>query len=384
MTHEEAIADAMRDKLHNVAPPPLDVEALTRRGKRRVAARRAGVAVAAAVVTLGLVGGVVQLAGHVRQYGGVAVAGDPRVPAEGLRVYMDPGRPEIHIAGKTVPFKLERREIFGGNWSYTGWDLDTEAAATPYGVVYFGKGDRPLLIDADGVQTPLAPAPKKRDTKFHPSVQFDAVRPLVVWSERDGGKVFIRLYDLKAGEFVGRRVIDCESDQSCRKTRVEAIDQGLVFVRTADGNHVWNPEVRGEASWTYLGGSRIADVRDKVILMTGAPPARPAEGPIGDDWSFAKGEIEARLSFDGRWKLHRSARLEPVNDEDEPIVLKVPHAEHVFFDTDGSVLVAVLETARSTSADYAMYDCELQSRSCSALGDLNVKGGDPLFVGTDL
>ncbi len=196
----------------------------------------------------------------------------------------------------------------------------------------------------------------------------------------------IRLYDLDKREFVAETTVPCESPQACRKVRLRAIDQGLVFVRTPDGNQIWNPE---SGEWTVLGGSQIADVRNKVVMMTGELPSASRQAALGDGWRFINGEIDAQLSHDGRWKLYWSTKLTATGGGDESIKLDVPSPSpdtFVTFDTDGSVLVA--SGARSGAPDqaglYRIYDCEVPSGECTEIGKLAPKGGDPLFVGNDM
>jgi len=379
MRLEEQLRRSIADRLDQVVASP-DLPAVVARGRARRRLRWAGAAMAS---TLALGAGafaVQSLAGS----GSVPAGADPRPEefapvgqldfTEGLRAYMSPDPDgELWLGGRSFPVgSLEH--------------IDTDATATPYGMLYFDRDQRAHLLREDGTDTPLAAAPETPSQDFHPSSKADARLPLVAWTEHGESAVTVRLYDLRAEDAVDSIVVAC-TPATCADVSVDAVDQGLVFVATAKGTYVWDPGAGGETRWTLLGGpgTRVADARDKRILYTGPTPTPTPDGPIDSSWSFTKGAIDAQLSFDGSHVLYWSTRLEPTTQDGEPIQLDVRAGDLVWvtFDTDGSVLVAVPD-AGSRGMTSTVSDCEMPSGLCTELGEVKTENGDPVFIGNDM
>ncbi len=357
---------ALADRLDEVVPPPGDLAAARHEGralrtKRRVATGAGAVAVLAAAAVAGstLVPG-----------SGPDDAIDPatRFPSlgaldfsHGLRTYGDPGF-RIHMGGRSFPIdKL----------TY----LDTDAAATPHGMVFFDAG-RPMLLDGTGSVTSLVDGPLDDVEGFHPTAKFDATGSLVAWATLLDGTATLTVRDMDTGNDVATEEIACGR---CGDLVIDGIDGGVVFVRDGDGTRTWD-SATGE--WSDFAGpeTRVADVRNGVVLHDGPAPTDPG------DWWLVAGPIDSELSHDGRYVRGWSSRLEPVRPGDDPIVLEQGPTQtgalgFWTFDTDGSVLVA--DPGR-TYPDYIVYDCELPSGACTELGPLRPKGGDPMFVGNDM
>jgi hypothetical protein len=63
----------------------------------------------------------------------------------------------------------------------------------------------------------------------------------------------------------------------------------------------------------------------------------------------------------------------------EAITLDLPDSAQFFtVDTDGSILAATVTDPTR------FFDCEVPSGACEQIGELNVTGGDPQFVGNDM
>ncbi|MGH3383725.1 MAG: hypothetical protein ACRDO1_04035 [Nocardioidaceae bacterium] len=378
MTIERQLSQTITDRLDHVTPPQPDLDAVVRRGRRRQRRRHIGVALASTVV---LGAGLATAAGMGAFESGSVGPRPERLDAvgqldftDGLRAYMSPDADgKIWLGGRSFPV---------GDLS----QIDTDATATPYGMVFFDRAQRAYLMREDGTSVPLAPAPDAPRRAFHPTSKSDSRLPLVAWSEPAADRVIIRLYDLAAGAAMDSIEIPC-AGAACSKVFVDAVDQGLVFVRTAEGTSVWDPNSTGDARWTTLSGpgTQVADARNKRILHTGRAPTPAAGSPIDSSWSFTEGAIDAQLSFDGRYVLDWSTRLEPTSPAHDPVELDISAGDWPFvtFDTDGSVLVAVPD-APLQAMTATVYDCEIPSGVCTELSDVKTESGDPVFVGNDM
>ena len=371
MTIDQQLHRSLTDRLDDLSPPAPDLGVVLRKGRSR-RRRRQGTVVAA----LALVASTGLLAA---QFGPGALSGLTTQEFQpvgqldftgGLRAYMSPDPDgEISLGGRTFP---------AGDLDY----IDTDATATPYGMVFFDGDERPFLLKETGRQEALAPTPEE-NPKGHPSSKADAALPLAAWTEGTEGGLTVRLYDLSTGRTVATRTVPCDG-KACEQVKIDALDQGMVFVRTGDGTFVWDPAAEGDAAWTAFSGpeTRVADVRNKRVLHTGPAPAPDPAGPVDDSWSFTKGEIDAQLSFDGEHVLYWSTTLEPTTPDGKPVRLDVKAGEWAFvtFDTDGSVLVATNGPDLSST----VFDCELPSGKCARLGRMSTRNGDPIFVGNDM
>lgn len=329
------------------------------RGRRRAAAG----AVAAALV---LAGGTAVLALDDGTSPGEDAAPDPTRWAslgaldfsEGARAYGDASF--ISLGGRKVPAED------------LGW-LDTDAVATSYGIVFYDNG-RPILLEESGTFTPLVDGPLDRSPRFHPTAKADGVDPVVAWATMRDGQVTLTVYDLAAGEVVASTRPDCER---CGDLVIDGIDNGAVFVRDRSGTRTWD-SATGEWADFAGPGTRVADVRNGVVLYDGPAPTSPG------DWRLVAGAVDAQLTLDGRHVLSWSSTLEPTGDG-EPIVLEEGPADGGGYgqwtiDTDGSVLVITL----GRGGERVVHDCTVPAGSCVEVDAFVPAGGDPVFMGNDM
>ena len=362
----EHLALALREHLADVDPPSGDLAGVMARGRRIRRRRRAGAATAV-LATVALVwGGAMSLvpgAGE-RAADDYADIGSLDL-SEGLRAYADPGR-EIHLGGRT----FGARDLD---------HLDTDAAATPSGVVFYDDG-RPMLLDGNGTVRALVDGPALSAADFHPTAKVDSRSGDVAVAVLTADGTTISVHDLPAGEEVWSYEVPCDP---CAGVVIDGFDDGVVYLRTPVSTIAVltaTDEVVG------LGRDvRIADVRNDVVLYDASAPA-PTPVPAGRrDWSFVPGAIDAQLTFDGGHVLSWSSRLEPTDPTGEPLVLDVGPVDGGLgfwtIDTDGSVLVAAPD---GTYPSYTVQDCEVPSGRCTELGPLRPTGGDPLFIGNDM
>ena len=164
----------------------------------------------------------------------------------------------------------------------------------------------------------------------------------------------------------------------CAAVKIDAFDDGRVFLRTTEGTLMWTSGTDDVASVAGP-GTRVADVRNQVMLYDGKPPDLGLDG-----WTTVNGSVDSQLSPDGAYVLSWSSTLIPtgsgpavVLDEGSP---KGQGYSFWTFDTDGSVLVA---TAKKYP-HVRVYDCEVPSGQCTDLGPLEANSGDPVFVGNDM
>lgn len=331
--------------------------------RRRRTARTAVLGVVATVAGLGVHVGLDAVDGRALR--------DPIVLAsaldleEGLRAYGDPGV-FLEVGGvRVVDEDLGR--------------LDVEAAGTALGVVYYDAG-RPWLLERDGGSRPLVtgsvdPLP----TGPAPGARTDRDGVTVAYAYAAGGLATVEVRDLATWDVLGRREVPCPAGD-CTGLVVDAVDDGLVFLRVPGGAGVWDVS---SGTWTeFSPATRLADVRAGVVLHEG--PASPALEELG--LRQVAGPIDGQLTFDGGHVLAWSSRLEPTTPGGEPVVLErgpVGAGDGLGFwtvDTDGSVLVAWTEDY----PDFAVEDCDPVSGACERVGRIRTRGGDPQFLGNDM
>lgn len=374
------LRELITSRIDDVVPPAGDLATVTRMG-RRLRRRRAGGLAAATLVTVAAIGlTVIQATGG--SSGGAVSPGGPHLAgpryrtvaafdvAQGLRAFADPASDgKINLGDKT--------------YSRKGMEyLDTDASATPYGMLFFDKDQKPRLLSADGKVVTLGSGPSTPVKGFHPSSKTDSRRPYVAWTENHGSLVRVVVFDLVSRTVVATRDIPC-SAATCSKIKVDGLDNGVAFVRVSEGTFIW--QVNND-SWTQLGGPglRVADVRNDTILWAGESPTMPH-----GEWRYVEGKIDAQLTFDGKHVLYWSNRLAPTTPGGQAIQLDAGAKNSGWYtiDTDGSILVAV-ETDKSdtpTSTVKAdVFDCDIPSGACTQIGNIDTEGGDPMFIGDDM
>ena len=363
--------------LESITPPPGDLVAAKRMGgrqRRRRRARHAGAATLA-VAALGLVA--VQLPGETADRPAPrAAAAQPRYMtlasfdvSSGLRAFADPAEDgEVHLGDKSFPRKDMRY-------------LDTDAVATPDGVLFFDRDQKPRLLGEDGRVVELGAGPDAPVRGARPAPKVDSVQPLVAWVENHGTFVRAVVYDLSTRTTVRTRDVPC-SGASCSKVTVDAVDRGVAYVRTPQGTFTW----RTDDSFVRLGSpsTRVVDVRGSTMLWAGQEPSTREPG-----WTYAKAPIDAQLTFDGKNILYWSSVLAPVRPGDRTLRLDrgsdEPRSWYAL-DSDGSVLVAVATqqpSRKDPSLKADVFDCELPSGACTGIGKISTESGDPEFIGTD-
>ena len=365
---QDQLTRGIEERVHEVQAPVPDLAGVRQRG-RALRRRRTAGAVAAVGVTAAIGGGALAL----------GQAADSNAPApsdlqpisgldysEGLRAFASPDG-EVSLGGRVLT-----REDLG--------EVDTEGTATPFGLLYYDSDQQVHLLQEDGTDVTLAPAPGSVPDAYRGSSKADTRRPLVAFTQPGTEQVSVLLHDLEAGRTLHTLDVPC-AGQACYDVVVEAVDRGLVFVRTHEGTYVWDPEATSDASWTLLGTGefRVADARNGRILWSGAPPAPGTDSPV-DEWALTEGAIDSQLSFDGGHVLAWSPRLEPTTPAGTPLRLDVDGAMFFTFDTDGSVLAA----GQGKGQTSVFYDCELPSGACTEIGRLSSASGDPVFIGNDM
>lgn len=361
--------------LDSVAPPPADLDAVRRRSRSSKLRRLAGPGVlAAAAVGIGalVLSQPPEATSPDAEDDGVVATDGPLDLAEGLRAYASPdGR--LHLGGTSVEMR-------------PGMDvLDTEAAATPYGLVYTDPAGRVQLLGADGSSEALT-GPSDTPSGWRPTAKADAAQPHVVFATLRGEDATVTVYDLEDRSVVASTDIMCAD--TCADMVIDGIDSGAVFIRMPSGTGIWDYE-RLETFMFAGPETRVADVRNGVVLHDGPAPDQNTEG-----WRLLRSPVDAQLTFDGEHVLYWSSTLAPTRDSGTPLVLEEGPADGEdglawwSLDTDGSVLVAVAQPAKPGGnlymGDNLVYDCALPTGACEELGPLTTSSGDPVFIGSDM
>lgn len=359
------LRSALTEHLDTATPPRPDLEGVVRAGTRRRRVRRASVAAVATAAVVAATVGVGQLTERATE--STMVPDYPAVGrldfSEGLRAYADPGR-QIHLGGRT----FDAAEL-----DY----LDTDAVATPYGVVFYDAG-RPMLLAESGEITALVEGPVDSGSGFHPTAKADSQRPLVAFATLREGTATLAVRDMASGKDVDSLDVDCGA---CEELVIDALDDGVVLYRTGEATMYW--QVGDLAPVEFAGPeTRVVDVRNHALLYSGpVPPPGPS-----DRYIMIEAPVDAQLTHDGRYVLDWSSRLRPTRSSDDPVVLEQgPRKRGALgfwtIDTDGSVLVATL-TGRYP--EYTVFDCKVPSGDCVEVGPLTPTGGDPQFIGNDM
>ncbi|MCF6377451.1 hypothetical protein L2K70_07525 [Nocardioides KLBMP 9356] len=359
----DQLAAVLRSHL-DVEPPPGDLAAVVRRGRgvrrrRRAMATVTVVAVLAAIwvgATAAIPTAGERAADHYARFAPMDASG-------GLRAYADPDV-AVHLGGST----------------YDATDLgslDTDAIATPHGIVFYDD-NRPMLLRDDGVVEALVDGSVDRDAGFHPTAKADSVSDEVAFAVLDDGEAVVTVRDLDTDEDVHSWSTSCGR---CTDLVIDAYDDGVLFVRTSGTTLA--VDMLSEEVVDLGAGVRVADVRNGTVLYSGVEPTPAPSGTR--DWTFVEGAIDSELTFDGAYVVGWSSLLAPIDPRADPVRLDVgPTDGSLGFwsvDTDGSVLVIAPD---GTYPRYTVHDCEVPSGTCTPLGPFKPKGGDPAFIGADM
>jgi hypothetical protein len=365
------LRETLQRHLDAVDVPPAPLGPVVIKGRRRHRRRRAvaGTSVTAVLAVVAVSGAGLLLSDDggrgvdTSQYASLG----PLDFSHGARAYADPGR-ELHLAGRAFPY---------GDLDY----LDTDAVATPYGMVFFDEG-RPMLLGSDGEVRALVDGPLDDAEGFHPTAKLDSKHPWVAYATRRDGATTLTVRDLETGADVASTTVGCGS---CTDLVIDAFDNGTVYVQIDQLSESWN---LATDRWLPLSeaGTRIVDVRNGVILYAGKRPNPWPPDARGPFINMIKAPTDATLTFSGRYVLDSSSRLRSTNGGPDLVLDQGPADDKggpAFWaiDSDGSVLVARPD---GDYPHYLVYDCEVASGACEELGPLVTKSGDPMFIGADM
>lgn len=358
----DQLSRALTDHLEGVAPPPLDLADVRARGGRFRRRRRlmvAGVtAGAVAAATFAFFHLADRAADVIRPQTEVAVPGGFDV-TNGLRAVFSPST-RLFLGDTSVPIKGE--DFF--------W-LDTDAAASSYGVLYTDTDGTIQLLEPTGVARPLAEGGRVPG-EAHPTIKVDPATDLAAWMTYDGGEPTLEVYDLAEDETVASTAPECMGD--CDALVIDAISDGRVLLRGEAGTLAWT-WASEDQEWMPLAGpaTRFADVQNKVALYDGGRPTR-----LPDGWRAVKGPVDGLLTHDGAHVVAWDRVLPSTLPDGEPIRLDDVGAIFFTVDTDGSVLAATLDDPSEA------FDCDVVTGTCEKYAEVPPGGGDPQFPGTDM
>ncbi|MGY2702177.1 hypothetical protein [Nocardioides sp. HB32] len=342
------LRDVLHDELDGLAVPPGDLAGVRRRGRRIRGARWTAVA-AAVVLVAGAAVGLTRLGGSPADRGVEPIG---RLDySNGLRAYADPDV-EVHLGGRTIPYADFR-------------GLDTDAAATPDGIVHYREGV-PYLLTESGESRALEP--DAEGGSFAPTAKADAVHDWVAYGAVLDGHPQVVVRDTGTGEEIARREVG-------HNTVIDALDDGVVLLRDDSGTVAWDTATDEEKS---VAGpkTRIADVRGSVLLYDGPTP----DGPGAAGYQLVRGGVDAQLTLDGQYVLYWSPVLESTGTGG-PLRLPLPKDATWFtIDTDGSILAA----APTRGGDVRVFDCPESGAACDELDRITGRHGDPEFIGNDM
>lgn len=362
MTLEDTLIRSLHDHLDPVVPPPVDLAAVRRSGERR----RAVAAAAGLVTALALaVGGTALI---------TMPGADDRVvrptelPAmdfgEGTRAFYSYEDGRLHLGGESFAVGMAT-------------SMDTQASATPRGVVWLDEQQRLLLLREDGSVEVMADGPDDPRT-IYTTVKFEADGSRVAWLTRGADGADFNVYSFDDREH-WRLEVPCEGD-ACADLAVAGLDHGRGLVRRLDADQTLVVDLETRDGWATIDGFRAADVRNRVVLGDGTLPDGETAA-LGAGWRFVQAEgPESLLTFDGAHELYWSDVLR-ATDGGRPLRLDVNArgTQFVNLDSDGSVMVAVM-----SGRDITWFDCLTTDGSCEQFARTSSRSGDPTFLGNDM
>jgi hypothetical protein len=357
----DQLTRALTDTLDAVTPPAPDLADVVSRGRHVKRRRRLTVA----AVTVGAVAaawiGAYQLADQaadvIRPDADIAVPGGFGME-NGLRAVASPGV-RLFLGDTSVPIR-------GGDFM----SLDTDAAASSYGVLYTDRAGVVQLLEPTGDTRPLTdPGQVRADAGA--TIKVDPATDLAAWMTYDDGKPSLQVYDLAGDHAVATAPSPCLGD--CDALVIDAISGGRVVLRGEDGTMTWNWTSEDQA-WVPFAGpaTRVADVQNGVVLYDGARPTRMPDG-----WRAVRGPVDGLLTHDGGHVVAWDKVLPSTVPGGRPIRLDAGRSIFFTVDTDGSVLTATLSPSEA-------FDCEIPSGECEKYADIPPGGGDPLHIGADM
>lgn len=355
----DQLTRVLTETLDAVTPPPADLAAVRTRARRVGRRRRATVAVAAVGAVAAAWFGAYQLADGAARV--IAPDTDVAVPGgfdtgDGLRAV---GAPGVRLFLGDTSVSLRDAELPG---------LDTDAAASSYGVLHTDRSGSIALLETTG-RTRRLTGPTGRPDGAFPTIKVDPAQDLAAWMTYPDGEPTLEVYDLTRDEVVATSPVDCLGE--CDSLVIEAISDGHVVVRGAAGTMTWQWADEDQA-WVPFAGpaTRVADVQNRVVLHDGPRPAR-----LPDGWRAVAGPVDGVLTHDGGHVVAWDRVLPSTERGGAPIRLDVEGTIFYTVDTDGSVLAA---------GQAKVYDCEVPSGECEQFATLPEGAGDPMFIGNDM
>ena len=356
------LRDSLAEHTSVVSPPPLDIDDLVRRGRRKRGLRSgtavlvtAAVVASAVAVSVSLHGGPTDGAGRGRDLtgrGGLPIATGGATGPEA-------------VAGPRALFVTKDKVYLEGKSYAVRLPWDTGAHVGKLGVAYPQPGtNRPTLLGRDGTVKPLAGTKPQSGTSYDGWVAADGNGTLVAWAENGSPGAYVVAFDTRTMREVAHVALPCHGKGEGRYCpRPYVVSDGLVFVSVYGGLRVWDPTTG------RLGPILEADVSQahNKVLTTFEDRGTVDTGAIGPAWEQAKAKgIEGLLSYDGGWLLDANGNPKLVNwrDPSENITYRPPgHVEEATFDTDGSVLVVTHDGGR-----YTGWDCKLDGPCRTVVG----------------
>ncbi len=233
------------------AAPPVHVEALVRRGRRR----RAVVPGAAMLATAAVVAG------------GLYVSELVMDESDPVRREMTVVRsPEMRVGPAPVPGPTEVYVSADGRL-HLG-DVVTEATPhvdvhlTSNGAAYRDERGVPHFLTTGGEDMILT-----SDKGPSGALLADSSRPLVAWTEaNDLGGVDAVLYDTRAGREVARKSFECPPTEWCPE--LSGLSNGLVFVYGLFGQDGWDPLglTTSRREFFPIGDDEVGEVHAQTVL----------------------------------------------------------------------------------------------------------------------
>ncbi|WP_109508903.1 hypothetical protein [Nocardioides speluncae] len=363
---ETRVKQTFDHRTDELVPPPVDVAALVRRGRRRRSWRSAG----AAAVAVAVVGGTAYAAGTVA---GDADPDPGRPTKEGLPVVTGGAAGPQPVDGPTAVFHTKSSvSIDGRTYPAGNFPWDTGPHVGQLGVAYPAKRTGvPHLMKRDGSQVALAPDRPKVGDRYSGWVAADAASPLVAWGEVGPTGVDVVAYDTAKGSEIARKRVNCQNATSsssfgCAVPYVAS--DGVVFVHTnRPGTIAWRP---ADGTWQRLGDGSVSQAHGKVV-DTFSGPDQLDLSVLGDGWSRLRltgpfweeqekqGDAEALLSFDGSWVTDpEGKRVEDWHNPEATVTYDPPGSEVAAqYDTDGSMLYVTMSGDK-----YRAWDCTATAR----------------------
>jgi hypothetical protein len=348
------LRETLAARTSEVTPPPVDVNELVRRGRRR-RGLRSGTAV---LVTAAVVVSAVVVSGSLG--GSPAGSGHPArdfTAQGGLPIARGGAAGPSPVDGPRGLFVTRQRVYLDGRSHAVKLPWDTGAHVGRLGVAYPQPGtNRPMLLRRDGTAVPLAPpTPAFAGATYDGWVAADGNGTLVAWAEQTKQSSKVVVFDTRSMKLLDSATLPCGKRGglvTCPRPYV--VSNGIVFLDRGARAQSWDL-----ATSTFVDLAELPSQAHNRVLTTFEDRGTIDTGRIGPGWEQAKAKgIEGLLSYDGGWLLDANGNPKAVNwrDPGESITYRPPgKVVAAEFDTDGSVLVVTHDNSR-----YTGWDCKLE------------------------